>query len=139
MPAIERTGLRFGRDYVGVYDSTMMRFWFLQDGAEPQIRAALPDTDTGAWVTDDQLRAWGAYWPTGRFGQAVYALSPGVLLNPSHMGTVPLAGMHGYRPDHPDSDSALLASFRPETEVRSITDLFHLMVEMHEWTRAPGD
>jgi hypothetical protein len=136
VPRVERTELAFGRDYVAVYDSTMMRFWFLRDRAEAIVRAVLPDDEQGAWVTDEQLRAWGTRWPDGRFGQAVYALAPGVLLNPSHMGTVPLAGMHGYRPDHPDSYSSLLASFRPETEVRSITDLFHLMVEMHEWTRA---
>ena len=63
----------------------------------------------------------------------MYSLEAGTLLNPSHMGNVPLAGMHGYRPDHPDSDSALLASFTPETKIERITDLYSLMREMSRW------
>jgi hypothetical protein len=93
----------------------------------------LPDDERGHWVTPEAHRAFGTFWPDGRFGHAVFALEPGVLLNPSHMGKVPLAGMHGYRPDHPDSNAAVLASFAPETELQSIPDLFGLMKEMAQW------
>jgi hypothetical protein len=136
MPRIERLGLRFGTDYAAVYDSTMMRFWFLRDGAEAKIRAALPDEEHGRWVSPESLRAYGTYWPDGRFGHAVYSLEPGVLLNPSHMGKVPLAGMHGYRPDHPDSNAAVVASFTPRSEVQTIPDLFGMMKEMAMWSVA---
>lgn len=137
-PLVDATGLRFGRDYAAVYDSTMMRFWFLRAGAEPKIRAALPDDGRGRWVPDDELRRYGTYWTDHKFGEAIYALEPGVLLSPSHMGKVPLAGMHGYRPDHPDSNAAVLASFTPEAEPRVITDLYGLMREMVDWSRAGG-
>lgn len=133
MPAVESLGLKFGVDYASVCDSTMMRFWFLRDGAEGRIRAALPDNDKGRWLTNDQLKAYGTYWPDGRFGHAIYALEPGVLLNPSHMGHVALSGMHGYRPDHPDSDSAFIANFNPETKLGRITDIYHVMREMAHW------
>ncbi len=133
VPRVDATGLAFGEDYAAVYDSTMMRFWFLRPGSEERIREALPDTEHGRWVTEAEHRAFGTYWEDGRFGDAVYSLEAGTLLNPSHMGNVPLAGMHGYRPDHPDSDSALLASFTPETKVERITDLYTLMREMADW------
>lgn len=138
VPRIERTGLVFGSDYAAVYDSTMMRFWFLRPSAEAPIRAALPDDARGRWVPEEDLRRYGTYWPDGRFGQAIYALEPGVLLNPSHMGKVPLTGMHGYRPDHPDSNAALLASFAPASEPRAITDLYGLMREMASWAQSPA-
>ena len=133
MPAIEGTGLRFGEDYAAVYDSTMMRFWFLEPRSEALIRDALPDAAHGRWVSDEMLRSYGTYWPDGRFGDAVYALEPGTLLNPSHMGNTALAGMHGYRPDHPDSDSALIANFQPDRPVERITDLHGLMADMAAW------
>ncbi|MCA9602930.1 MAG: alkaline phosphatase family protein [Myxococcales bacterium] len=138
IPQIEATGLRFGDDYAAVYDSTMLRFWFLKPGSEARIRAALPDAAHGRWVTDDEHRAYGTLWDDGRFGDAVYALEPGVLLNPCHMGNVPLKGMHGYRPDAPDSDSAFLASFEPAEEPKVITDYFDLMRDMAEWAHAAG-
>jgi len=133
MPAIEELGLEEGRDYAAVHDSTMMRFWFLNDGAEEQIRAALPDNDNGSWVSEEPLKAYGTWWQDGRFGHAIYAFEPGVLLNPSHMGTVAPAGMHGYRPDHPDSNAALIANFVPEHPVKVITDLCGVMREMAAW------
>jgi hypothetical protein len=133
VPLVEATGLRFGEDYAAVYDSTMMRFWFLRPHAESRIRDALADGEQARWVTRAQLEEYGTYWPDGKFGDAVYALEPGVILNPSHMGNVAPRGMHGYRPDDPDSDAALLANFDPQTPVRDITDLYRVMREMADW------
>lgn len=134
MPRVEASGLRFGVDYAAIFDSTMLRFWFLRRAAEQTVRNLLPDGADGRWLTDEDLRAYGAFWPDRRFGHAIYALEPGVLLSPSHMGKLPMAGMHGYRPDHADSDSTLLASFTPENPVSRITDLYHLMREMARWS-----
>lgn len=134
MPRVEGLGLRFGVDYAAVHDSTMMRFWFLRPGAEAAIRGELADGDLARWVTREELEAYGTYWPDGKFGEGIYALAPGVLLNPSHMGRVAPAGMHGYRPEHPDADAALLASFAPQTELRSILDFHGLMREMAGWS-----
>jgi hypothetical protein len=133
MPRVERLGLTYGTDYAAIYDSTMARFWFLRPGAQEKIRNALQDCADASWVSDAKLKEYGVWWADQRFGHAVYALEPGVLLNPSHMGRVPFAGMHGYRPDHPDSDSSLLTSFAPVTRVEKIPDLYFLMREMVSW------
>ncbi len=136
MPVVEALGLETGRELAAVHDSTMMRFWFLADGVEERVREALPDSEHGRWVGEAQLKAYGTFWPDGRFGDGIYALEPGVLLNPSHMGRVAPAGMHGYRPDHPDSDASLLASFEPEHSPSEITDLCQTMREMAAWARS---
>jgi|JI10StandDraft_1071094.scaffolds.fasta_scaffold141886_3 hypothetical protein len=133
MPRVEALGLEFGVDYAAVHDSTMMRFWFFRPEAEQAIRQALPDGPEARWVRREELEAYGTFWPDGKFGQSIYALEPGVLLNPSHMGRVAPAGMHGYRPEHPDADATLLASFEPATATRSILDFHGLMREMAAW------
>jgi hypothetical protein len=136
MPRIEALGLRFGVDFAGVYDSTMLRFWFFSETAEQRIREVLLDDALGSWVSEERLKAYGTWWPDGKFGQAIYALEPGVLLNPSHMGRVAPAGMHGYRPDHPDSDASLLADFEPRAPVADITGFYGVMREMAAWATA---
>jgi hypothetical protein len=136
MPRLSALDLRFGVDFIGVYDSTMLRFWFFSPSAEERVRQALPDDALGGWVSEKRLRAYGTYWPDGKFGQAIYALEPGVLLNPSHMGRVAPAGMHGYRPDHPDSDASLLADFEPVAPVADITGFYGVMREMSAWAMA---
>jgi hypothetical protein len=136
MPRVQRLGLELGKDYAAIYDSTMLRFWFLSGRAEGRIRDALADGADGRWVSEATLKGYGTWWPDHKYGDAVYALEPGALLNPSHMGHRAAAGMHGYRPDHPDSDSALLASFEPEAPIRDIRDYYHLMIEMASWAAA---
>ena len=37
----ENLGLRFGTDYAAMYDSTMARFWFLNDAARARVTRAL--------------------------------------------------------------------------------------------------
>ena len=51
----------------------------------------------------------------------------GVIIVPSHMGTKPIAGMHGYHPDHPDSDASLLSNVPSPVRSEAITDVFHIM------------
>lgn len=134
-PRIEGLGLRHGTDYAAVFDSTMLRFWFLKPHAGERIRNALRDGRDGTWLDHGTLARLGAFWPDRRFGDAIYALEPGVLMNPSHMGKVPMAGMHGYRPDHPDSDSALVANFAPTRPIERIPDYYRLMLEMAGWAK----
>jgi len=43
------------------------------------------------------------------------------------MGLAPITGMHGYHPDHPDSDASLLSNVVPATDPRRIADIFGLM------------
>lgn len=124
---IDRTGLRYGRDYVGIYDSTMVRFWYLREGAEAQVRHALTETGVGHFLTDEELTQSGLDFPGHRYGEAIFLCDPGVLVVPSDMGLRPITGMHGYSEDHEDSDAVLLSSVPLAAPVRRIDDLNRLM------------
>ncbi len=113
---IESTGLRFGKDYAAVYDSTMARFWFLKDGSEKIIREALSTVSVGRVLNKKELTAWGADFPNNRYGDLIFLLDAGVLLVPSHMGERTLKGMHGYDPMDKDS----VASFSTNTDLKDL-------------------
>ena len=128
MARIEALPLEQGRDYLATYDSTMARFWFDSPGAEAQIRRALEDVAEGRILSRDELADLGCAFDQDQYGELIFLLDPGAIILPSHMGTRPITGMHGYHPDHEDSDAALLSNVPPPADPRAITDIFHLMV-----------
>jgi len=119
--------LRFGRDYVAALDSTMARFWLRSEAAARLLPQVLADADGGRLLSDTELAALGCDFPGQRYGQLIFLMDPGHLIVPSHMGLTPIRGMHGYHPDHPDSDASLLSTHRPERETESICDFHELM------------
>ena len=78
-------------------------------------------------LSDDELVALGCDFDGQQYGELIYLLDAGVIIVPSHMGTKPITGMHGYHPDHPDSDASLLSNVPPPVRSECITDVFHLM------------
>jgi hypothetical protein len=116
-----------GRDFVATYDSTMARFWFYNDDARQRITALLSDMPEGRVLADDELAALGCDFDGQQYGELIFLLDAGVIIVPSHMGTKPITGMHGYHPDHPDSDASLLSNVPPPVRSECITDVLHLM------------
>jgi hypothetical protein len=123
MAFVDALPLEFGKDYFAVYDSTMARFWFLNQRAESVIGHALESHPDGHWLSEETLRLWGCDFPGRRYGHRFFLLNPGVLLNPSFMGQFALAGMHGYDPSHEDS-TAFFATNDPHMQTpRSLEDI----------------
>ncbi len=133
MPRVDRLGLRYGQDYAVVWDSTMGRFWFFHDEAREAITEALNGLDCGAWVDDATLERWGCDFPDGKYGHAFFLVRPGVLINPSYMGEVRLAGMHGYTPEDRDSTAMIASSHPPAVLPRRLDDHYAMMVAEAEW------
>jgi len=127
MGVVDGLGLRFGRDYAAVYDSTMARFWFLNDRAERRIRQALEGVEDGHIVSPEEHHRWGTDFADQRYGELFFLLHPGVLLCPGHLGLTPLAGMHGYAPEHPDSVAMYAASHAPKTPPKRLEELYGIM------------
>ena len=125
---VAATGLRFGRDYAAVYDSTMARFWFLRPGAREGIVAALAAEPRGVILGDEELTRLGCDFPDRAYGDLFFLLHPGVLLSPSHMGERPVAGMHGYHPSHPDSTAFFASNRQPDAMPARLADLHHYML-----------
>jgi hypothetical protein len=128
MKQIGKLPLKFGEDYVAVFDSTMARFWFLKPGVREVIAQELAKVKEGRILGDDELREMRAYFEDGRFGELIFLLQEGVLLVPSHMGERPIRAMHGYHPTDPQSYATLFTNQAVPETVRAIPHIYDLMV-----------
>ncbi|MFA5026613.1 MAG: alkaline phosphatase family protein [Candidatus Methylomirabilota bacterium] len=128
MRDIAQLRLTTGRDYVPFYDSSMARFWFLRPTAESRIRALLERLECGRVLPEDELVRLGICFPDRQFGQLIFLMRPGWVINPSHMGSVPLNGMHGFHPlEDPWADAILLSTRPIPAPASHIADLYQLM------------
>jgi hypothetical protein len=127
MAEIARLACQEGRDYAATYDSTMARFWFHNDQARECISAKLTELPYGHILSQQELATLGCDFDGDQYGELIFLVDPGMLIVPSHMGNQPIAGMHGYHPDHPDSDASLLSNVEPPATTQAINDMFHLM------------
>jgi hypothetical protein len=137
---IERLGLTMPADYLAVYDSTMARFWFFSGRGRQAITERLGSVSCGRILGDDELRDLGILFPDGRYGELIFLLEPGWLIGGSDFsgpGWTP-AGMHGYHPDDRHSDAILLSNRQPAPEVRTIADVYPLMIEAARAAARPG-
>jgi hypothetical protein len=125
---VEETGLRYGKDYAAVYDSTLARFWFLKDAARGAVRELLEKRLDGRILSEQELKKFGCDFPDRRYGELIFLANPGVLICPSYMGRRPVAAMHGYDPGHQDSLAAYLTNVSATVRPLHLTDLFGLML-----------
>jgi predicted AlkP superfamily pyrophosphatase or phosphodiesterase len=131
--AVEKTGLKFGRDYGACYDSTMFRVTFLKPEAEQIIRSAVrPFEDSGHWLTENEEKYYGIYRPDRPFGDALFLMDPGIQIAPSDMGARALNGMHGFAPEDKDSQAVILSTDEIPDTVRRVSDYFQLMKQRIE-------
>ena len=127
MGQINCLDLRFGVDYVAMYDSTMARFWFLHDRAQKLISAVLEAEPRGQILSEEQLVGYGCDFADHMYGELFFLMHPGILLCPSFMGETMLAGMHGYDPHHSDSIAMFASNVAPDPMPRRLDDLYGLM------------
>lgn len=127
MGQVESLGLEFGKDYAATYDATMGRFWFMNDQARRKIESLLATIPQGRVLDRAELTRLGCDFEGDRYGELIFLVNPGVIINPSHMGTKPLTGMHGYHPEDKDSYAVLLSNVEAPVPVEAIPDVFRLM------------
>jgi len=128
---VSRLGFSMPADYLAVYDSTMARFWFFDERARREVRAAIQDLDCGRILSDAELEQFGILFPDRRYGELIFLLNPTWLIGQSDFngkGWSP-RGMHGYHPDDPYSNGVFLSNRPPAATVRSIRDVYHCMKE----------
>lgn len=121
--SIYSLGYSYGRDYVAFYDSTMARFWWLNDNAKQSILGLLQSLDYGRVLGDDELKEYRIFFANRRFGESIFLMNEGLLINPSYMGLKELPGMHGYSPKCPHSPALMLSNREIPEQINSITDI----------------
>ena len=118
--------LKFGRDYVAAYDSTMLRVWFLNPDARNPVMDAVADAP-GHWLSPEEKAALHVDFADASYGDEIFLLDPGIQLVPSDMGNKPIPGMHGFSPDDRDSTASILSVHELTEHPREIADFFRLM------------
>jgi len=126
---VNALGLEYGKDFVAMYDSTMARFWFLNEAAKKRVHTLLEEHPHGYIVSDELLKKWGTFFPDHQYGETRFLLNPSTLLVPSFMGEKPVRGMHGYSPEEPDSVAMVTTNQALPQHMKSIKDIYSLMLK----------
>ncbi|MFT5662491.1 MAG: putative AlkP superfamily pyrophosphatase or phosphodiesterase [Sulfurimonas sp.] len=120
---IDSLGLKYGEDYVAMYDSTMARFWFKNPLAKEKIIHKLSQIEDGEILSDKALKEVKTYFEDGHFGELFFLMDPSVMINPSYFGKNLINGMHGYHPNASGSNAMLLSNQSIDNSIVSITDI----------------
>jgi hypothetical protein len=126
LPRWNRLGLKYGRDYVAVWDSTMARFWFADESSRRTAICWLDEQPDGEILTDERLAGYGCLFPDRKYGELFYLLPSGSLFVPSFLNQRKVTAMHGYAPEHPDSAAAWLTNAETSA-VNDLTGIFPVM------------
>jgi hypothetical protein len=108
---IRELDLRVPEECLAFVDSTMARFWYFRDGLRARVEERLGALPYGWVLPDAECERLGVLFPDRRYGETIFMTHAGEVLVPSFMGRSVPAAMHGYHPDHPDSDTILLGNF----------------------------
>lgn len=128
MKRIDGLELKFAKDYVAVYDSTMARFWYLNLAAKEKIRTRLSSPDCkGSLLTREEKVLYGIDFADNKFGEDIFLMHTGVQIAPCDLGRKPLNGMHGYHPEDEDSYACFLSTHKPAFIPTEVRDFFQLM------------
>ncbi|MBV1883293.1 MAG: alkaline phosphatase family protein [Pseudomonadales bacterium] len=120
---IEQLGLKFGQDYIAMYDSTMARFWFKNSKSKLLISQKLRSIKSGEIVSKEELQRMRVPQSDKKFGELFFLMTPGILINPSFMGLQVIPGMHGFHPEDKDSFATILSNREIDENINSITDI----------------
>jgi predicted AlkP superfamily pyrophosphatase or phosphodiesterase len=124
---IDSLGLTYGTDYVAMYDSTMARFWYLNDSARQKILQQLQQIPVGRILPETELQQLGVYFPDNRYGETIFLMNGSIMIAPSFMGQKQIPGMHGFHPDESSSCPILLSNREVGDDVKVIHHIFKLM------------
>ena len=128
MDSINKLDLEFGKDYAVVYDSTMARFWFLNEKGRAEIINALEKETCGTILSEEKMHEYGCDFPDKRYGDLFFLMNPGILLCPSYMGETHMEGMHGYAPEDKGSIAMFASNIKPVPMPKRLDDLYDLMM-----------
>lgn len=102
---LEKSGLRFGHDFVYFLDSTMARFWFHTNAARKKVIELLAPLREGFILQQEHWEKFHIAGCDWRNGELIFLLHPGIVIAPNFFQRADqtVRGMHGYDPNCPDN------------------------------------
>lgn len=126
---VEALGLTFGKDYAAVYDSTMVRIWFMNETAKSAILEALSKVPHSHILSEEEEAKYDINFEDNMYGDKYLLMDPGWQIEPCDMGRKALPAMHGFAPEHEDSYAALMSREPVDIPLNCVDDFHRLMVQ----------
>tara|TARA_B100001142_G_C14327551_1_gene652834 strand:- start:1075 stop:2214 length:1140 start_codon:yes stop_codon:yes gene_type:complete len=103
--------LQVETDYIYFLDSTVARFWFLNERAKNKIIDSLSNNQFGDWVSKEDKEKYRINYNHNRYGDATWWANDGVLISPNFwQSSRKLKGMHGYRNNSLDNHTCVVTN-----------------------------
>ena len=99
----------------------------MNQAAKIKIQNILEKITEGSIVEHDELKRMHVFFEGNRFGEIFFLTNPGILINPSYFGLKVIPGMHGFHPNHKDSNALIFSSTKIDENIKSITDIRKVM------------
>ncbi|MCW3999779.1 MAG: alkaline phosphatase family protein [Candidatus Bathyarchaeota archaeon] len=96
---IGKQGLKDGRDFIVFLDSTIARFWPLNDAVNAILIKILANMENGRLINSEDQKEYSIPIDQ-KFGEIIWVANPGVLILPNYyQGYERSNGSHGYMPE----------------------------------------
>ncbi len=125
---IEKLEFKTPKDYVAFYDSTMARFWFYNPKAKNAILELLKTKNCGRILAKNELKNLGIDFKDNMYGETIFLMNTGVVINPSYMGNKTPQGMHGFDIKDSSMDAVLVSNCEIKEKIEDVKDIFKIMV-----------
>jgi len=98
-----------GKKYLIAIESTMMRFWYFDEGYREKIREKLANLDYGHLLSAREKKQLRIYFPDNKYGEDIFLVDQGYVLYPSFKSWSIPKGMHGYHPALEEQRAVLIS------------------------------
>ena len=126
---IESLNFTFGKDYVAMYDSTMVHFWYFNEEAKKAILNKLLEVPHSHVLNDEEKKRYMIDFDDNMYGETLLLMDAGYQIAPSDMGLNALPAMHGFAPEHEDSISSFLSMEPLDNPPKWVGDYHRIMLE----------
>jgi hypothetical protein len=129
---IDSTDLEVEKDYLLFLDSTIARFWTLNENAYQYLTEVLSDIKGGHLLSKEETIKYKINFKSNIYGDLQYLADAGKLILPNFYtirgGAV--KAMHGWDPDDKTQDSFIFTNRRLQNEeIEDVTKIFYILQE----------
>lgn len=124
---IESLGFKMPHDYIAFYDSTMARFWFFNLGAKEKIENMLKTKNYGKILSEEELKTLGIDFKDNMYGELIFLMETGSVINPSFMGNKIPEGMHGFDVSNSAMDAVLVSNKPIQEKIADVRGFYGMM------------
>ena len=89
----------FGRDYLFVLDSTMVRLWYFNQSCRGDVRAKFEKLNYGHFLSQEEKAELHIDFTHRYYGDDIYLIEPPYNIYPNSISLLKPHGMHAYHPD----------------------------------------